>query len=125
MQSPTKYKQILPHMCVNNKHVHNSSNYPPKLLFITQEMNLGENLLQNPKSQRMEDGQERERERENGKSSSITIVQNMVKKKVRRGIYLYLERQTYLSWINAKCPPPSIRGDPKGRAHHLGFVRYI
>jgi hypothetical protein len=28
---------------------------------------------------------------------------------VRRGIYLYLERQTYLSWINVKCPPPSKR----------------
>jgi hypothetical protein len=40
---------------------------------------------------------------------------------VRRGIYLYLERQTYLSWINAKCPPPSIRVDLKSRAHHLGF----
>jgi hypothetical protein len=40
---------------------------------------------------------------------------------VRRGIYLYLERQTYLSWINAKCPPPSIRVDLKARAHHLGF----
>jgi hypothetical protein len=40
---------------------------------------------------------------------------------VRRGIYLYLERQTYLSWINAKCPPPSIRVDLKVRAHHLGF----
>jgi hypothetical protein len=32
---------------------------------------------------------------------------------MRRGIYLYLERQTYLSWINAKCPPPSKKGDPK------------
>jgi hypothetical protein len=40
---------------------------------------------------------------------------------VRREIYLYLERQTYLSWINAKCPPPSIRVDLKARAHHLGF----
>jgi hypothetical protein len=40
---------------------------------------------------------------------------------VRRGIYLYLERQTYLSWINAKCPPPSKRVDLKVRAHHLGF----
>jgi hypothetical protein len=40
---------------------------------------------------------------------------------VRRGIYLYLERQTYLSWINAKCPHPSIRVDLKARAHHLGF----
>jgi hypothetical protein len=53
--------------------VHNSSNNPPKLLFITQEMNLGENLLQNPKSQRME-MMERERE----KSSSITIAKDMV-----------------------------------------------
>jgi hypothetical protein len=40
---------------------------------------------------------------------------------VRRGIYLYLERQTYLSWINVKCPPPSIKVDLKARAHHLGF----
>jgi hypothetical protein len=39
----------------------------------------------------------------------------------RNEIYLYLERQTYLSWINAKCPPPSIRVDLKARAHHLGF----
>jgi hypothetical protein len=45
----------------------------------------------------------------------------MVKKKGEVGIYLYLERQTYLSWINAKCPPPSIRVDLKARAHHLGF----
>ena len=40
---------------------------------------------------------------------------------VRRGIYLFLERKTYLSWINAKCPQPSIRVDLKARAHHLGF----
>jgi hypothetical protein len=39
------------------------SNYPQKLLFITQEMDLGENLLQNPKSQGME-MMERKRERE-------------------------------------------------------------
>jgi hypothetical protein len=37
----------------------------------------------------------------------------MVRKRVRRGFYLYLERQTYLSWINAKCPPPSTRENPK------------
>ena len=42
---------------------------------------------------------------------------------VRRGIYLYLERQTYLSWINAKCPPPSNRVDLKARAHNLGFAK--
>jgi len=42
---------------------------------------------------------------------------------VRKGIYLYLERQTYLSWINAKCPPPSKRVDPKARAYHLGFKK--
>jgi hypothetical protein len=46
-------------------------------LFITQEMDLGENLLQNPKSQRME-MMERERERESEKSSSITLAQDMV-----------------------------------------------
>jgi hypothetical protein len=34
------------------------------LLFITQEWILEKYLLQNPKSQRMEDGQEREREKE-------------------------------------------------------------
>jgi hypothetical protein len=49
--------------------------------------------------------------------SIITLAQRLV----RRGIYLYLERQTYLSWINAKCPPPSIRVDLKARVHHLGF----
>ena len=47
------------------KHVHNSSNCPPKFLFITQEMDLGKNYLQNPKSQRME-MMEQERERESG-----------------------------------------------------------
>jgi hypothetical protein len=47
------------------------------------------------------------------KSSSITLAQYIVKKRVRRGFYLYLERQTYLSWINAKCPPPSTRENPK------------
>jgi hypothetical protein len=41
--------------------------------------------------------------------------------RVRRGIYLYLERKTYLSWINAKCPQPSIKVDLKARVHHLGF----
>jgi hypothetical protein len=52
------------HKYGKNKNMHSSSNYPPKLLFITQEMDLGENLLQNPKSQRMEMmEQERERER--------------------------------------------------------------
>jgi hypothetical protein len=64
---------------------------------------------------------EQERERESGKSSSITIAQDMVRKRVREGFLLYLERQTHPSWINAKCPPPSTRGNPKGRAHHLGF----
>jgi hypothetical protein len=44
--------------------------------FITQKWILEKYLLQNPKSQRMEDGQERERE--SGKSSSITIAQDMV-----------------------------------------------
>jgi len=35
------------------------------------------------------------REREmRGKSSSITIVEDMVRKRVRKGIYLYLERQS-------------------------------
>jgi hypothetical protein len=43
----------------------------------------------------------------------------MVKKKVRGGFLLYLERQTHPSWINSKCPTPSKRGDPKGRVHYL------
>jgi hypothetical protein len=64
-------------MCGKNKHVHNSSNCPPKFLFITQEEDLGENYLQNPKSQRME-MMERKRERESEKSSSITLPQDMV-----------------------------------------------
>ena len=44
---------------------------------------------------------------------------------VRKGIYLYLERKTYLSWINAKFPPPSNGVDLKARAHHLGFAKEI
>jgi hypothetical protein len=47
-------------------------------------MDLGENLLQNPKSQRMEimeRKREREREREREKSSSITLAQDMVRMK--------------------------------------------
>jgi hypothetical protein len=63
------------------------------------------------KSQRMDARWKRERKMR-WKSSSITIAQDMVKKRVRGGIYLYLERQTYLSWINAKCPPPSTRENP-------------
>jgi hypothetical protein len=46
------------------------------------------------------------------KSSSITLAQDMVLKRVMGGFYLYLERQTHLSWINAKCPPPSKRENP-------------
>jgi hypothetical protein len=52
---------------------------------------------------------------------SITLAQRMVRKIGEEGFYLYLERQTYLSWINAKCPQPSIRVDLKARVHHLGF----
>jgi hypothetical protein len=44
---------------------------------LLKKMDLGENLLQNPKSQRME-MMEQEREREREKSSSITIAQDMV-----------------------------------------------
>jgi hypothetical protein len=68
-------------------------------------------LLQNPQEQRMDARWKREQEMR-WKSSSITLAQDMVKKRVRRGFYLYLERQTYLSWINAKCPPPSTRENP-------------
>jgi hypothetical protein len=52
---------------------------------------------------------------------SITLAQRMVRKKGEEGFSLYLERKTYLSWINAKCPQPSIRVDLKARVHHLGF----
>jgi hypothetical protein len=51
----------------------------------------------------------------------ITLAQRMVRKKCEEGFFLYLERKTYLSWINAKCPQPSIRVDLKARVHHLGF----
>jgi hypothetical protein len=68
-------------------------------------------LLQNPKRRKMKmDGIERERE--SGKSSSITLAQDMVSERVRGGFLLYLERQTHPSWIYAKCPTPSKRGDP-------------
>jgi hypothetical protein len=63
------------------------------------------------------------RERESGKSSSITIAEDMVIKRVRGGFLLYLERQTHPSWIYAKCPSPSTRGDLKARVHHLGFEK--
>jgi hypothetical protein len=46
-------------------------------LFITQEEDLGENYLQNPKSQRME-MMERKRQTEREKSSSIILAQDMV-----------------------------------------------
>jgi hypothetical protein len=65
--------------------------------------------------QEQEDGSE-ERFQHSNNSSKIGE-----EKGVRRGFYLYLERQTYLSWINAKCPQPSIRVDLKARVHHLGF----
>ena len=61
------------------------------------------------------------RERESEKSSSITLAQDMVSERVRGGFLLYLKRKTHPSWINAKCPPPSKRRDPKARAHNLGF----
>jgi hypothetical protein len=46
---------------------------------LLKKMDLGENLLQNPKSQRME-MMERKRDREWKKSSNITLAQDMVKK---------------------------------------------
>jgi hypothetical protein len=45
---------------------------------LLKKMDLGENLLQNPKSQRMEMMEQRERESESEKSSSITLAQDMV-----------------------------------------------
>jgi hypothetical protein len=66
-------------------------------------------LLQNPKRRKMKmDGIERESE----KSSSITLAQDMVCERVRGGFLLYLERQAHPSWICAKCPTPSKRGNP-------------
>jgi hypothetical protein len=50
-------------------------------------MDLGENLLQNPKCQTME-MMEQEREREWKKSSSITLAQDMVSERVRGGFLL-------------------------------------
>ena len=38
---------------------------------------------------------------------SITISQEMVRKCVREGSYLYLGRQSYLFWMRAKCQNPS------------------
>jgi hypothetical protein len=64
--------------------------------------------------QEQEDGSERD-------FSIVTLAQRMVRKIGEEGFSLYLERQTYLSWINAKCPQPSIRVDLKARIHHLGF----
>jgi hypothetical protein len=64
--------------------------------------------------QEQEDGSEERFQHNNNSSKNGKLG-------VRREIYLYLERQTYLSWINAKCPQPSIRVDLKARVHHLGF----
>jgi hypothetical protein len=46
-------------------------------LLLLKKMDFGENLLKNPKSQRME-MMKRKRERESEKSSSITLTQDMV-----------------------------------------------
>jgi hypothetical protein len=49
------------------------------------------------------------RERESGKSSSITIAQDMVKKKGEEGFLLYLKRQGEGTWMCSKCHIPSKR----------------
>ena len=93
---------------------------PPKFLFITQGKILEQIFASKPS--RAKSGCKMEKEREmREKSSSITLAKDMVRKRVREGFYLYLERQTYLSWINAKCPPPSTRENPKKGGATLGF----
>ena len=109
----TIIKQIdtsLPHVHKKNKNMHCSSNYPPKLLlyYYSRKQILERKYSETLRAQNGNDGTI-ERERERGKSSSITIAQNMVKKRVRGGFLLYLERQTHPSWINAKCPTPRKR----------------
>ena len=80
-------------------------------------------MLQNPKRRKMKmDGIERERE---WKIKLHNTSSRYGELGVRKGIYLYLERKNHPSWINAKCPPPSTRGNPKGRAQLLGFERWI
>jgi hypothetical protein len=93
------------------KHVHNSSNNPPKFsLYYSRRRILEKTISKTLKRKRMKMMNERERESE--KSSSITLAQDMVSERVRGGFLLYLERQTHLSWIYAKCPTPSKRGNP-------------
>jgi hypothetical protein len=99
-------------MCGKNKHMHSSSNYPPKLLFITQEMDLGENLLQNPKSQRMEI---MERKRGGEKSSSITLAQDMVGCERGKGsIYTWRGKPTSLGSM------PSVHHQARDEIPRLG-----
>ena len=65
MDAITKqFRTTLHHVYGKKKHVHNSSNNPPKVFsLLLKKKDLGENYLQNPKSQRME-MMERKRERE-------------------------------------------------------------
>jgi hypothetical protein len=59
------------------KHVHNSSNNPPNFsLYYSRRRILEKTLSKTLKSWRMENV--KKRERENGKSSSITLAQDMV-----------------------------------------------
>jgi hypothetical protein len=79
MPSSYQIKTSLPHVLKEQKYLL-LFKIPPKLLlyYYSRKWILEKYLLQNPKSQRMEDGTRRERERESGKSSSITIAQDMV-----------------------------------------------
>jgi hypothetical protein len=91
--------------------------------FITQKWILEKYLLQNPKSRRMEDGQERERESE--KSSSITIAPYMVRReREKRSIYTWTGKRTSIGLM------PSVHHQAQGEiprrgAHHLGFQAWI
>jgi hypothetical protein len=61
------------------KHVHNSSNNPPKFsLYYSRRRILEKTISKTLKSKRMKMMNERERERESEKSSSITLAQDMV-----------------------------------------------
>jgi hypothetical protein len=76
MQSPNKILEQVYLMYGKKKHVHNSSNNPPKFFLYYSRRILEKTISKTLKSKRMKMMNERERESE--KSSSITLAQDMV-----------------------------------------------
>ena len=80
MDAITKqFRTTLPHVYGKKKHVHNSSNNPPKIFSLLFKKRILEKTISKTlRAREWKMWREREREREREKSSSITLAQDMV-----------------------------------------------